>query len=145
MSAVDIGWIGNDRAVRHIATSAGVFATVTATEMQNRASDLAGMPNISASMIIQTQLTGTTHNPTYLRMVRRCPSIRMLSIAVCCSKGSRFFGRVPHSYDRKMSAGRANATATRVENSATLDEILERWQLNAVSQRDFNGMNSWLS
>jgi len=25
MSAVDIGWIGNNRAVRHIATSAGVF------------------------------------------------------------------------------------------------------------------------
>ena len=50
------------------------------------------------------------------------------------NKGSRFFGRVPHSYDRKMSAGRANATATRVENSATLDEILERWQMIAESQ-----------
>jgi hypothetical protein len=41
----------------------------------------------------------------------------------------------PGSYDRKMPAGRAKSTATSVENFATLDEILERFQIITESQR----------
>lgn len=75
-------------------------------------------------------------------MYRRCHTVRDRIIS---EQGIEIFQARTAFLRSQMSDGTAIATATRVENSVTLDEILERWQMIAESQRDFNGMNSWLS
>lgn len=104
--------------------------------MQKRASNLAGMPTIFGVDFYSTATGWYNTQPDVFADAQALP-FHSNSIDHCLLlEGIEMF--------RARTAFLCNMQA-RLEKSATLDDILGRWQIIAEPQRDLNGMTSWLS